>query len=147
MSRDRILELRAERASLEARLSAISDEVDGCVEVLLADGWSGSDVAKLCGWSKQRVSQLRKRVEARTAAEWGAYRLSPAERRRAALDAFAFARDAQEARAERYSLGYAEERRAFFGDPRVAAPACDAESPVRFAGMYEPFEAELARMG
>lgn len=78
------------------------------------------ETASLLGISHQRVGQLER---AALAKGWGQVTLtdSAAARLARAREAFALARHAQEERAERYSLGYSEERRAFYGDQRLAA--------------------------
>lgn len=58
----RVLELREEREQLEARLAEISSDVDREVVSLIRAGVSGRRIAEVCGWSPQRVSQLRRRA-------------------------------------------------------------------------------------
>lgn len=58
----RVLELRGEREQLEERLAEISSDIDREVVSMLRDGVTGQEIARICGWSPQRVSQLRKRA-------------------------------------------------------------------------------------
>lgn len=58
----RVLELRGERERLEARLAEITSDIDAEVVTMIRAGISGREIALTCGWSPQRVSQLRRRA-------------------------------------------------------------------------------------
>jgi hypothetical protein len=67
----RVLELRAERERLEERLAEITSDIDREVVGMLRDGVTGQEIARVCGWSKQRVSQLRRRALANAEPDLG----------------------------------------------------------------------------
>jgi hypothetical protein len=119
----RILLLQGEARRLEQEARNCLAHVDAAILEAL-ETTSGAELAEATGQTRQNI---HRRATAARAAGWGGPLPISAARRdsqswlaRQAED-FQLARIAQERRADAYSLGYAEEGRAFYGDPSLAA--------------------------
>lgn len=122
MSAARVLELRGEAEALEAQANALRAEMAGVLQAMRDAGLTVQQVGDATGYSKQAVSQILRRRDARA---WGPLPvMADAEGSgkgwlaRQASE-FQLARHAQEERAARASLGYSAEGRAFYGDPSL----------------------------
>lgn len=118
-ARWRVLELRGDAEALEAQAAALRSEMVGEMAGMRAAGMTVQEIGDACGYSKQAVSQLLRRRDARA---WGTVRpISDAVRPARSwlaeqAESFQLARFAQEERAGAASLGYSPEERAFYGD-------------------------------
>ena len=104
---------------------------------LLAEGVTYREAADLLGVSFARIGQWAKTAQRDSAASWGPVPThGAADRLQAARDAFTAAQAAQAERETDYAMGYATERKAFYGDPSVSTYE-GAEDRVRFAGFHQ----------
>ena len=121
--------LRAEealRVAHEARDAA-------AVALVRGDGLTYREAGSLLGISHARVGQL---VKADRLQGWGPPILRPLEDAATRLDAYRAAKHAQVLREEAVTMGYETERRAFYGDPGVAA-SDSAETALTFRAWLE----------
>jgi hypothetical protein len=100
-----------EVVAAQARLEAVIADRDALVLGMVEGGFTYAEAGTLLGLSTPRIGQI---VKAQRAANVAKLRTTPAERLAAAREAFHLATVAQQARAERASLGYDTEERAFY---------------------------------
>lgn len=136
-------------SALQAQLdTAIADRNADVAALVLDEKVPLRTVAGMVqfGLSHEQVRKIAAREQARRDSEWGnvIVRMTPAERLRAAREAFALARHAQQVRCENYALGYAAEEKAFYGDESVAQSDA-AERRVTWQGFHEGLAREHDR--
>ncbi len=106
------------------RITALETELAGLyaareleiAELVTWERWTLQAVADHYGLTRERIRQIVKRHHA----SQPVLTETAGERAQRAREAFQLARHAQDLRAERYAMGYAEETKAFYGDESVA---------------------------